>query len=89
VPLYLSVIDIATGRELKRGGVGVRVPAGSRSISFPYRPDRFWSQLSLLLNRYQGLFPGGRLKLTTHLQLVQGKKTRIYTSTSPLYAFMA
>jgi hypothetical protein len=35
-----SVVGIATGYGLNDGGVGVRVPVGSRIFSSPRRPDR-------------------------------------------------
>jgi hypothetical protein len=35
-----SVVGIATGYGLDDRGVGVRVPVGSRILSFPCHPDR-------------------------------------------------
>jgi hypothetical protein len=81
-----SVIGIATGYGRDDGGVGVRIPVGSRIFSSKSRPDRLWCPPSLLSNRYRGLlFPGssGRgVKLTTHLQLVP--RSRKYGSIYPL-----
>jgi hypothetical protein len=52
-----STVGIATGYGLDDGGVGVRVPVGSRIFYSPRRPDRFWGPPSLLSNEYLGLFP--------------------------------
>jgi hypothetical protein len=35
-----SVVGIATSYGLDDGGVGVRIPVGSRILSFPNRPYR-------------------------------------------------
>jgi hypothetical protein len=51
-------VGITTGYGLDRG-VGFRVPVGSRIISSPSRPNRFWGPHSLLSNGYKGLFPRG------------------------------
>jgi hypothetical protein len=51
-----SVVGIATGYGLD-GGVGVRIPVGSRIFFSPSRPDRFWGSHNLLSNGYRGLFP--------------------------------
>jgi hypothetical protein len=39
-----SAVGIATGFGLDDRVVGVRVPVGSRSFSFPRCPDWFWGQ---------------------------------------------
>jgi hypothetical protein len=52
-----SAVGIATGYGLDDGGVGVRVPVGSRNFSSPRRPDLLWGPLNLLLGGYRGLFP--------------------------------
>jgi hypothetical protein len=54
-----SVDGIATGYGLGDRRVGVRVPVGSRILSFPRRPDRHSCVLSLLSNGYRGLFHRG------------------------------
>jgi hypothetical protein len=53
-----SVVGI-TVNGLDDGGVGVRVPAGSRIFISPYRPDRLWGSPNLLSNEYRGLFHQG------------------------------
>jgi hypothetical protein len=55
-----SVVGIATGYMLDDCGVGLRVPIGSRIFTSPYRPDRLWGSPSLLSNRYQGSYLGGK-----------------------------
>jgi hypothetical protein len=45
---------MATGYGLADGGVGVRVPVGSRIFSSPHRPDRLWGPPDLLFNGYPG-----------------------------------
>jgi hypothetical protein len=54
-----SVVGIATGYGLEGGGVGVRVPVGSRIFS-SRRPDRLRLPANLLSNEYRGLFPRGK-----------------------------
>jgi hypothetical protein len=55
-----SSVGIATGYGLDDGGVGVRVPVGSRISSSPRRPHRFWGPHSHLSNEYRGLFSRGK-----------------------------
>jgi hypothetical protein len=45
-----SSVGIATGYGLddQGGGAGVRVPAGSKIFTSPYRPDRLWGPPNLL-----------------------------------------
>jgi hypothetical protein len=43
-----SVVGIATAYGLDDGGVGVRVPVGSRIFSSPRHPDWLWGSPSLL-----------------------------------------
>jgi hypothetical protein len=71
-----SAVDIAIGYGLDGRGVGDRVQVGSRILSFPHRPERFWGPLSLLSNGYKGLFPLRGVKLTTHLQLLPRSRIR-------------
>jgi hypothetical protein len=56
-----SIVGIATGYGKDDGGVGVRVPVGSRIFSPPRCPDWLWGPPNLLLNGYWGLFPGSKL----------------------------
>jgi hypothetical protein len=58
--LICSAVDIETGYGLDGRGVGVRVPVRVRFFFSPRRPDRLWSQPSLLSNGYRGLTPGGK-----------------------------
>jgi hypothetical protein len=55
-----SSVGIATGYRLDDREVGVRVPVGSRILSFPCRPDRLWGPPNLPYNRYWELFHGGK-----------------------------
>jgi hypothetical protein len=50
-------VGTATGYGLDDGGVGVRVPVGSRIFSSPRPPDRLWGPPSLHYNGYRGLCP--------------------------------
>jgi hypothetical protein len=52
-----SAVGIATGYGLGDGGVGVRVPVGSRILSSSRRPERLWGPPSLLSSGYRRLFP--------------------------------
>jgi hypothetical protein len=49
-----SAVGIVTGYGLEDGGVGVRVPVGSRIFSSPHRSDRLLGRSSLLSSGYQG-----------------------------------
>jgi hypothetical protein len=81
-----TAVGIETGYGLDYRWVTVRVPVGSRAFSSPRHPDRLWDPLSLLSNRYRGLFSRGynsrKVKLTTHLQLMV--RSRKYESIHPL-----
>jgi hypothetical protein len=83
-----SSFGIATGHGLD-GGVGVRVPVGSKTLS--RRPDRFWGATSLS-NGYRGLSPGVKRQGSeadySPPTSVEVRNTWIYTSTPP-YVFMA
>jgi hypothetical protein len=54
-----SAVGITTGCGLDYPRVGVRVPVGSRTFTFPCHSDRLWDPPSLLSNGYQGHFPLG------------------------------
>jgi hypothetical protein len=95
--LYLvsrdSVVAIATRYGLDEGGVGVRVPVGSRIFCSPRCPDRLRGPPNLLSNGYRGLFllgvkQRGREADHSPPASAEVKKMWIYTSTPP-YAFMA
>jgi hypothetical protein len=53
-----SAVGIVTGYWLDGRGVGGRVPVGSRFLSSPRRPDRFWGSPSLLSNENRD-YPSG------------------------------
>jgi hypothetical protein len=55
-----SAVGIATGYGLDDGGVGVRVPVGSRIFPSPRRPYRLWGPPILLSNGYRGFIPRGK-----------------------------
>jgi hypothetical protein len=76
-----SVVGIATGYWLDDGGIGVRVPVGSRIFSSPNRPDRLWGS-PLRVN-----WPG-RETDDSPAASAEVKNIWTYTSTLP-YAFMA
>jgi hypothetical protein len=81
-----------TGYGMDDGGVGVRVPVGSRIVSFPLRTDRLWGPPNLLSNGYLELSPKvkrqGREADHSHPTSAEVKKMWRYASTLP-YAFMA
>jgi hypothetical protein len=52
---------MATGYGMEDGGVGIRVPVGSRIFTSPYRLDRLWYPLGLLANGNRGVFSGGEV----------------------------
>jgi hypothetical protein len=54
-----SSVGTATGYELDGLGLRVRIPVGSRILSSPPRPDRFWGTPSLISTVYRELFPRG------------------------------
>jgi hypothetical protein len=54
-----SAVGIATGYGLDDGGVGVRVPVGSRIFSSPSPPDRLWGPPNLPSNGYGGVLSPG------------------------------
>jgi hypothetical protein len=75
-------VGTATGYGLEVLGAGVQVLVGVKFFSFPRHPDWFWDPPSLLSKEYQGIFPCGFMKMTTHLQLVP--RSRIRGSIYPL-----
>jgi hypothetical protein len=87
-----SSVGIATGYGLDGRGVGVRVPVGSRNVSSPHRPDRFWGPPNLPSNGYRVLSVGvKRLGCgADHLPptSTEVKKMWLHTPTPP-YAFTA
>jgi hypothetical protein len=76
-----------TRRHEEPGGVGVRVPVGSRIISSPHRPDQLWGPPNLLAVSLGVMRPEHE---ADHLPPASAevKKMWIYISTPP-YAFMA
>jgi hypothetical protein len=87
-----SSVGIATGYGLDDRGGGIRVPVGTRILSFPRRPQRHSGPPNLLTNGYQVLFPGGKRsgREADHSPPTSAevKKIWIYTSTPP-YALLA
>jgi hypothetical protein len=88
-----SLVGIASGYGLNGGGVGVRVPLGSRIFSSPRRLDRLWAPPNLLSNGYRGALSRGEKRAGREADhsppaSAEVKKILIYTSTPP-YAFMA
>jgi hypothetical protein len=57
LPSRDRAVGIMTSYGLNNQEVGVRVPAGSRILSFPRRPDRLWGSHYMLSNGYHGLYP--------------------------------
>jgi hypothetical protein len=55
-----SAVGIATGYELDRGEVRVRLPVGSRIFSSPRRPDCLSGPSSHLYHGYRGVKRPGR-----------------------------
>jgi hypothetical protein len=55
-----SVVVIATGFELQNRGVGLRVPVGSRIVSSPRRPDRYWGPPTSYPTGTEGSFLRGK-----------------------------
>jgi hypothetical protein len=77
-----SVIGIAAGYCLDDREVGIRVPVGSRILSFPRRPDRLWGPPNLLSNGYRRpLKRQGREAAHSPPASAEVKKMWIYTST--------
>jgi hypothetical protein len=52
-----SAVDKANDYGLNDRGFGVRVLAGSRIATSPYRPDRLWEPPGLLSNGHSGFSP--------------------------------
>jgi hypothetical protein len=55
-----KAVGIATGYGLDDGGVGVRVPVGSRIFCPPCRPDRLWAHPASYPMGTGGHFLGGK-----------------------------
>jgi hypothetical protein len=87
-----SAVDIATVCGLDHQGVRVRVPVGSRILTFPYLPDLLWGPPASRLMCTGGTLPGvkrqGRKADHSPSTSAEFKKTWMYTS-APQYAFMA
>jgi hypothetical protein len=85
-------VGIATGYGLDDGGIGVRIPVGSRIFSSPLCPDLLWGPPSLLSNGYREFSSRikrqGREADHSFPTSAEVKKMWIYTSTPP-YAFIA
>jgi hypothetical protein len=81
-----SVVGIATGYGLDGGGLGGRVPVGSRIFSSPSRPDRLWGTRNF--QWVTGALPGVKLpeREADHSPPANAevKKMWIYTSTPPI-----
>jgi hypothetical protein len=50
-----SILCIESKKGLEDRGVGVRIPVGTRTVTSPYRPERFWGPPSLISIGYRGL----------------------------------
>jgi hypothetical protein len=51
-----STVGLAAAYWLDDRRVSIRVPAGPKIFTSPYRPDRFWGPPKLLSNGLRGFF---------------------------------
>jgi hypothetical protein len=54
---HCSRVGIVTAYEQGDRRTAVRFPTGSRIVTSPYRPDRYWDPPNLLFNGHLGLIP--------------------------------
>jgi hypothetical protein len=57
---FMVGVGIAAGHGLDDGGVGVRVPVGSRIFSSPRRPERLWAPTQPPIKWVPGVNRSGR-----------------------------
>jgi hypothetical protein len=79
-----SAVGVATGYRLDGRGAEIRVPEGSRMISFPSRPDRFWGQPRVAGDLSPGIERQKREDIHSSPTNGEVKKTWVYTFTPPI-----